>query len=83
MFNFYVLFAGQDMVTDAGRTTSCRPTFKTSWLQTKVQKMKDLSKTWVLTREQIEDVRQKKRKRKSRPFKNTQWNTRPLNVTTE
>ena len=45
--------------------------------------MKDLSKTWVLTRKQIEDFRQKKRKRKSRPFKNTQWNTRPLNVTTE
>ena len=59
MFNFYVVFAGQDMITDDGRTTSCRPTFKTSWLQTKVQKMKDLSKTWVLTRKQIEDFRQK------------------------
>ena len=28
MFNFYVVFAGHDMVTDAGRTTTCRRKIK-------------------------------------------------------
>ena len=60
MFNFYVVFAGQNMVTDAGRITSCRRKFKTSWLRTKIQKMKEFSKTWVLTGKQLEDIRQKK-----------------------
>ena len=41
LFNFYVDLAGNDMVTDAGQTTTCRRKFKTPWLQTKVQKMKD------------------------------------------
>ena len=45
MFNFYVVSAGHDMVTDAGRATTCRRKFKAPWLQTKVQKMKELSKT--------------------------------------
>ena len=41
LFNFYVDLAGNDMVNDAGQTTTCRRKFKTPWLQTKVQKMKD------------------------------------------
>ena len=41
LFNFYVVLAGHDVVTDAGRATTCRRNFKTPWLQTKVQKMKD------------------------------------------
>ena len=41
----------------------------------KVQKMKDPSKSWVLTGKQFEDFRRKKeQKRIFRPFKNTQWN---------
>ena len=36
----------------------------------KVQKMKDLPKTWVLTEKQFEDFRRKKvQKQKSRPFR--------------
>ena len=38
MFNFYVVLAGHDMVTDAGRATTCRRKVKAPWLQTKVQK---------------------------------------------
>ena len=36
MFNFYVVFAGHDMVTDAGRATTFRRKFKASSLQTKI-----------------------------------------------
>ena len=50
----------------------------------KVQKTKDILKTWVLTGKQFEDFRQKnEQKHHSQPFKNTQWNTRPLNATIE
>ena len=50
----------------------------------KVQKMKDLPKTWVLTEKQFEDFRQKKeQKQNSRPLENTQWNTLNLNATIE
>ena len=62
MFNFYVVSAGHDMVTDAGRATTCRREFKAPWLQTKVQKMKDLPRTWVLTGKQFENFRPKKSK---------------------
>ena len=58
MFNFYVILAGHDMVTDAGRATKCKRKCKTPCLQTKVWKMKDLSKTWVLTGKQFEDLGQ-------------------------
>ena len=62
MFNFHVVFAGHDTVTDAGRATTCRRKCTAPCLQTKVQKMKDLPKTWVLRGEQFEDYRQKKNK---------------------
>ena len=126
MFNFYLILPGHDMIIDAGRATTIRRNFKAPWLQTKVQKMQDLSKTWVFTRkvwrfqtkkrtktklstfqkhpkehtapncnywigtfrkhgflrEKFEDFRRKKeQKQNSRPFKNTQWNTWPLNAT--
>ena len=55
MFNFDVILAGHDMVTDAGRAATCRRKCKAPCLQTKVQKMKDLPKTWVLTGKQFED----------------------------
>ena len=60
MFNFYVLFAGHDVVTDAGRATMRRRKFKTPSLRKKVQKMKDLPKTWVFMGKQFEDFRRKK-----------------------
>ena len=50
----------------------------------KSTKMKDLSKKRVSTGTQFEDFRRKKEQKQiSRPFKNTQWNTRPLNTTIE
>ena len=36
MFNFDVILAGHDMVTDAGRATTCRRKCKAPCLQTKV-----------------------------------------------
>ena len=54
MFNFDVILTGNDMVTDAGKATTIKRNFIAPWLQTKVQKMKDLSKTWVLTGKQLE-----------------------------
>ena len=53
MFIFYVTSIGHDMVTDAGRATSCRCKFRNPLLQTKVQKKMDLPKTWVLTGESL------------------------------
>ena len=53
-------FAGRAMVTDAGRANACRRKFKEPSLQTKVQKMTYLTKTWVLTGKQFEDFRRKK-----------------------
>ena len=44
MFNFCEVFAGRAMFTDAGRANTSRRKFKAPWLQTKVQKMKDLPK---------------------------------------
>ena len=55
MFKFYVVLAGHDKVTDAGRATTFRRKCKTPCLQTKVLKTVDLSKTWVLTGKQFED----------------------------
>ena len=82
--NVSVIFTGHDMVTDAGRTTTCRVKVRGPSLPTKCTKMKDLSKTWVLTGKQFEDLRQKKeQKHYSRPFKKNQWSTRPLNTAIE
>ena len=61
MFNFYVVSAGHDMVTDAGRATMCRRNFKAPSVQ-KVQKMKDLPTTWILTGKQFENFRPKNQK---------------------
>ena len=47
MFNFCEVFAGRAMVTDAGSAYTCRRKFKAPWIQTKVQKMQVLPKTWV------------------------------------
>ena len=56
MFNFCEVFVGRSMVTDAGKTNTCGRKFKVPSLETKVYKMEDLSKTWVLTGKQFEDL---------------------------
>ena len=38
MYNFYVVLAGHDMVTDASRATTCRRKFKAPSLQTNCTK---------------------------------------------
>ena len=84
MFNFYVGLAGHDLVSGAGTSTTCRRKIKPHDYEQKVQKMKDLSKTWVLRGKHFEDFRQKKgQKRYSQPFKKPQWDTRTLNPSIE
>ena len=53
MFNFNVLLAGHYMATDACTTTTCMRKIKPHDYEQKVQKMKDLSKTWVLKGKQF------------------------------
>ena len=60
MLNFYVVLTGHVTVNDAGRATTCRRNFKAPSLQSIVQNMKDVWKTWVLTGKQFEDFRQKR-----------------------
>ena len=69
MFNFYVVYAGHDTVTDVGRATTRRRKFKAPSVQ-KVQKMKDLPKTWVLTGKQFENFSPKKIKKSSLRLEN-------------
>ena len=38
MLNFYVILAGHDKITDAGRTTNCKQKPKAAWLPTKFTK---------------------------------------------
>ena len=79
VFNFYVVLAGHDMVTDAGRATTCRCKFKALHYKQKVQKTKDIPKTWVLMGRQFEEFRRKKeQKQYSRPFKKPQWDSKTL-----
>ena len=58
IFNFSVVLADHDKVTDAGRATKCRPIFNAPSLQTKEQNMKDFSRKWVLTGNRFEAFRQ-------------------------
>ena len=82
MFNFYVVLAGHDMVDDAGRAAKCRRNFKAPSLhKQKVQIPKDIPKTWVLTGKNFEEFRRKKNT--CSLDQTTQWNTRPLNTTSE
>ena len=59
MFSFCEVFAGRAMVTDAGTANNCRRKIKAPWLQTKVQKMKDLPKI-SFTEKRFEDFSRKK-----------------------
>ena len=62
MHNFNVVLIVHEMATDTDRATMCRRRFKAPSLETKVQKIKDLPKTWVLTGKEFEDFRKKIRK---------------------
>ena len=58
LINFYVVSAGHDLATDAGRATKYRCKFKAPCLQTERTK-KGLLKKWVLTGKQFEDFIEK------------------------
>ena len=60
MFNFYVVLAGDYKVTDAVTDNTCRCKFKAHHYKQKVEKMKDIAKTWVLRGKQFEVFRRKK-----------------------
>ena len=47
MLNFYIVLAGHDKVSDAGRATTCRSRLKAPPLKTKLQNVKFLPKTRV------------------------------------
>ena len=57
MFNFCEVFFGRATVTDAGRANTCRRKFTAPWLQTEVQKMKQLPKM-SFTQKQFDNFRQ-------------------------
>ena len=61
MLKFYVVSAGRDMVTHAGRTTTCRCKFKAHHYKQNVEEKKDIPKTWILMGKQFEDFRRKKK----------------------
>ena len=77
MLNFYVVPAGHDKVTDAGRPPRAGANSKPHYYEQKVQKMKDFPKTWILTGKQFEDFRQKDA---SSLKQTTTWNIWPLNT---
>ena len=80
MLIFYVVLAGRDKVTDAGRATSCSCKVKAPSLQQKVQK-KDIPKKWVLTGKQFEDlIRKTKEKQNCRLFKKSMEHKDTLKV---
>ena len=60
MFNFYVELAGQDLLSDAGTTTTCRRKTKPHDDEQKYKKWTIFRKKRVLTGKQFEDFRRKK-----------------------
>ena len=58
MFNLHEILAGYDMITDAGRATTCRRNLKPHHYKPEVHKTKDVSETMVTTVKTFEDFRQ-------------------------
>ena len=77
MFNFYVVLAGHDKVNDANMAAKS----KAHQYKPKVEKTKDIPKTWVFTGKQFEDFRRKKNT--SSLDQTTPWNVRPLYILIE
>ena len=59
MFNFYVILAGHDMVTDTGRATMCKCKFQTPSLQTKYTKNEERFENIGFNGKQFEDSDEK------------------------
>ena len=60
MFNFYVVLAGHNKVSDAGRATKCRFNFKTPTLQTKSSKNEGPFENMIFSKKPFEDFNEKK-----------------------
>ena len=80
MFNFFVILAGHEMVTGAGRTTACRVKVKGKSLPTKCTKTEGHFENMSFSKKQFEDFNEKN-------FFNLEqtnpWNTRPLKTIIE
>ena len=61
LFNFYVVLAAHDMVTDDGRATTFRLIIKALCFQKKITKNEGLSENMGLTGKQFKDFRRKKK----------------------
>ena len=60
MFNFYVVLAGHDIVSDAVKATTCSLKFKAQSLQTKSTKNEGPSEIMCFNGEKLEDFKRKK-----------------------
>ena len=70
MFNFNVVLAGYDMITDAGRAKTCRLKFEGPSLQVKLKKIEGLLENMGFNGKHFEFFKQKEeQKNYSRPFK--------------
>ena len=60
MFNFYVVLAGHDNVSDAARTITCRRKIKPHDYKQKYKKWRTFQKHGIQREKPFEDFRQKK-----------------------
>ena len=81
MFNFCVVFAGHDMVTDAGRATTRRRKFKAPSLKTKTTNNEESFENMSFSKKKGLKISTKKNTLSLE--QTTPWNTRPLETTIE
>ena len=60
--SFFVFLVGLETATEAGRATTFKREIKARHYKQEIHKMKDIPKTWVFYRKQIEGFRRKKTK---------------------
>ena len=82
MFNFYVVLAGHDKVSDAGRASTCRRKFKAPSSQTKGTKNQGPFENMNFSKNPFEDFNEKKNKTFSLQQK-TPCSKRPVKLTIE
>ena len=83
MFNFYLMLANHDIVTDAGRTTTCSVKVKGPSFPTKCTKNEGPFENMIFSKKPFEDFNEKKIKYTSSLDQTTAWNTQPLKTTIE
>ena len=84
MFNFYVVLAGHDIVTDTDRATTCRCKFKAPSLQTKSRKNEGHSENMGFNGKTIWSFQAKKKNKNIiLTFQKPQWDIRTLEQSIE